>query len=83
MWTRLLRAWSCRPFQKCSERLGSPGPSGRGEVVLALLGLDLGRAPCDAARFVSLLAAPPAWEQLDSCLQTAGTRFQWWQAHQA
>ncbi|CAE7721154.1 Scn10a [Symbiodinium sp. CCMP2592] len=35
------------------------------QVVLALLGLDLGRAPCDAARFVSLLAAPPAWEQLD------------------
>ena len=35
-------------------------------MVLALLGLDLGRAPCDAARFVSLLAAPPAWEQLDT-----------------
>lgn len=34
------------------------------QVVLALLGLDLGEQLCEASRMVALLAEPPAWERL-------------------
>lgn len=32
------------------------------QVLLALLGLNLGDGPCDVSRFVAALASPPAWE---------------------
>lgn len=35
------------------------------QVVLALLGLDLGDGSCDSNRFLALLVSSPPWEQLD------------------
>ena len=53
--------WVNRPF---------PGPATsthrQRQVILALLGLDLGEASCEAPRFAALLARPPALtQQLD------------------
>eukprot|EP00927_Polykrikos_kofoidii_P046952 TRINITY_DN41059_c0_g1_i1.p1 TRINITY_DN41059_c0_g1~~TRINITY_DN41059_c0_g1_i1.p1 ORF type:complete len:493 (-),score=82.22 TRINITY_DN41059_c0_g1_i1:56-1534(-) len=46
-------------------RLTHVSPAMVTQVVLALLGLNLGESTCEMTRFISALLSPPPWEQLD------------------
>eukprot|EP00928_Gymnodinium_smaydae_P064128 TRINITY_DN47542_c0_g1_i1.p1 TRINITY_DN47542_c0_g1~~TRINITY_DN47542_c0_g1_i1.p1 ORF type:complete len:428 (-),score=36.01 TRINITY_DN47542_c0_g1_i1:153-1436(-) len=48
--------------QLCLTKVSSAMAS---QVILALLGLDTVSEPCSPSRFVTLLACPPAWQQLE------------------
>lgn len=58
-------AVSRHALQAYLEGLKLEAPGMVAQVLLALMGLQLGDGGCDTARFLKLLASPPPWEQLD------------------
>jgi len=44
------------------------------QIILMLLGLDLGEGSCEVSRFVGLLTSPPTWEKLNFTTDLWGKR---------